>query len=138
WLGFLRPGWQGALARAARAIRRRAGMADSPVYVEGRVILLIDTPDQAYLAAGAVELTGYEATTGERLWWAWWRHHGSRRPASDRGQRHLYARAHRKRSASIQPDAQGFRQEQGRQDRAFGNYRRRRQRQDHVPHLQVR
>src|SRR6266446_4927592 len=86
------------------------GMAASPVYVEGNVVLLIDTPEQAYLAAfdagsgkqvwkterpvgflgsyttpalyepagkpaqivvaGAVELTGYQAKTGERLWWA--------------------------------------------------------------------
>jgi outer membrane protein assembly factor BamB len=86
------------------------GMAVSPVYAEGNVILLIDTPEEAYLAAydartgkqvwkkerpigflgsyatpsvyepangpaqvvvaGAVELTGYQATTGERLWWA--------------------------------------------------------------------
>ncbi|HYM11120.1 MAG TPA: PQQ-binding-like beta-propeller repeat protein, partial [Bryobacterales bacterium] len=86
------------------------GMAASPVYAEGNVVLLIDTPEQAYLAAfdaatgkqvwkadrpigflgsyttpaiykpasgptqivaaGAVELTGYQARTGERLWWA--------------------------------------------------------------------
>jgi len=86
------------------------GMAVSPVYAEGNVVLLIDTPEQAYLAAydartgkpvwkvdrpigllgsyatpalyeppsgpmqlvvaGAVELTGYQAKTGERLWWA--------------------------------------------------------------------
>ncbi len=85
------------------------GMAVSPVYAEGNVILLVDTPEQAYLAAwdarsgkqawkverpigfmgsystpslyspprgpaqvvvsGAVELTGYQAKTGERLWW---------------------------------------------------------------------
>lgn len=86
------------------------GMAVSPVYTDGRVILQIDTPEQAYLAAfdaqtgkqawkverpvgflgsystpslykpaggamqvvvaGAVELTGYDAKTGARLWWA--------------------------------------------------------------------
>ena len=86
------------------------GMAASPVYAESNVVLLIDTPEQAYLAAfdaktgkqvwkadrplgflgsyttpalykpssgpeqivvaGAVELTGYQARTGERLWWA--------------------------------------------------------------------
>ena len=86
------------------------GMAASPIYAEGNVVLLIDTPEQAYLAAfdagsgkqvwkterpvgflgsyttpalyepagkpaqivvaGAVELTGYQAKTGERLWWA--------------------------------------------------------------------
>jgi outer membrane protein assembly factor BamB len=86
------------------------GMAVSPVYTDGNVVLLIDTPEQAYLAAfnaktgkqawktdrpigflgsyatpslyaaatggaqiivaGAVELTGYQARTGERLWWA--------------------------------------------------------------------
>ena len=86
------------------------GMAESPIYAEGYVILLIDTPEQAYLAAfdaetgkqawkkerpigflgsyttpavyqpadgpaqivvaGALELTGYQARTGERLWWA--------------------------------------------------------------------
>lgn len=86
------------------------GMAVSPVYAEGNVVLLIDTPEEAYLAAfdagtgkpvwkvdrpigflgsyatpalykpsggamqivvaGAVELTGYQAKTGERLWWA--------------------------------------------------------------------
>ena len=85
------------------------GMAVSPVYADGNVVLLIDTPEQAYLAAfdsrtgkqvwkqdrplgflgsyatpsvykpaagpeqivvaGAVELTGYQANTGERLWW---------------------------------------------------------------------
>jgi len=85
------------------------GLAASPVYVDGRIALLVDTPEEAYLAAfdagtgkqiwrtdrptgvlgsyttptlyrsegtstqivvaGAVELTGYEATTGERLWW---------------------------------------------------------------------
>ena len=86
------------------------GMAVSPVYAEGNVVLLIDTPEQAYVeafdaatgksvwkrdrpigflgsyatpsvyqpksgpvqvvVAGAVELTGYQASTGERLWWA--------------------------------------------------------------------
>jgi outer membrane protein assembly factor BamB len=86
------------------------GIAVSPVYVEGNVVLLIDTPEEAFLAAfdaatgkqawkvdrpigflgsyatpalyqpagapaqivvsGAVELTGYQAKTGERLWWA--------------------------------------------------------------------
>jgi outer membrane protein assembly factor BamB len=86
------------------------GMAVSPVYAEGNVVLLIDTPEQAYLVAfdaetgkqvwkverpigflgsyvtpvlykpvngpvqiivaGAIELTGYQANTGERLWWA--------------------------------------------------------------------
>jgi outer membrane protein assembly factor BamB len=85
------------------------GMAVSPVYVEGKIVLLIDTPDEAYLAgfnavtgkqawkvgrptnilgsyatptlyirdgeqtqvvvAGAEELTGYRAKTGERVWW---------------------------------------------------------------------
>jgi outer membrane protein assembly factor BamB len=85
------------------------GMAESPVYVEGLIVLPVDTPEQAYLAAfdaetgklvwkkerpigflgayttpavykpadgptqivvaGAVELTGYQARTGERLWW---------------------------------------------------------------------
>jgi outer membrane protein assembly factor BamB len=85
------------------------GLAGSPVYVEGRLALLVDTPEEAYLAAfdavtgeqvwrserptgvlgsyatptlyvpadaptqivvaGAVELTGYEASTGKRLWW---------------------------------------------------------------------
>jgi outer membrane protein assembly factor BamB len=86
------------------------GMAVSPVYVEGQIVLLADTPDEAYLAgfnavtgkqawkvgrptnilgsyatptlyardgeqtqvvvAGAEELTGYRAKTGERVWWA--------------------------------------------------------------------
>src|SRR5215467_5995404 len=86
------------------------GMAVSPIYTDGKVILLIDTPEEAFLAAfdaasgkqlwkterpigflgsyttpiayksasgetqivvaGAVELTGYQASTGERLWWA--------------------------------------------------------------------
>jgi outer membrane protein assembly factor BamB len=86
------------------------GLAASPLYVEGKVILLVDTPEEAYLAAfdaetgkqawkaerptgvlgsyatptlftrdgepaqvivaGAMELTGYRAKTGERLWWA--------------------------------------------------------------------
>jgi outer membrane protein assembly factor BamB len=85
------------------------GIAVSPVYAEGNVVLFIDTPEQAFLAAfeaatgkqswkverpigflgsyatpsvyqplqgpaqivvaGAVELTGYQAKTGERLWW---------------------------------------------------------------------
>ena len=85
-------------------------MAVSPVYAEGNVVLCIDTPEQAYLAAfdattgkqvwkaerpigflggyatpslyqpasgpaqivvaGALQLTGYAARTGERLWWA--------------------------------------------------------------------
>lgn len=86
------------------------GMAVSPMVVEGNVIMLVDTPDEAWLAAfdtatgkqawkterpigllgsyatpsvyqpaegpaqivvaGAVELTGYQSKTGERLWWA--------------------------------------------------------------------
>jgi outer membrane protein assembly factor BamB len=86
------------------------GMAVSPIYVEGKVVLLVDTPDEAYLAgfdamtgkqdwkvgrptnilgsyatptlyfrtgeqpqivvAGAEELTGYQARTGARVWWA--------------------------------------------------------------------
>jgi outer membrane protein assembly factor BamB len=86
------------------------GMAASPVYVDGTVALLVDTAEEAYLAAfdaatgtslwktdrprgvlggyatptvdarpgrpseivvaGAVELTGYDAATGKRLWWA--------------------------------------------------------------------
>jgi outer membrane protein assembly factor BamB len=86
------------------------GMAVSPIYVEGRIVLLVDTPDEAYLAsfdaitgkqawkverltnilgsyttptlyvrtggetqivvAGADELTGYQAKTGARVWWA--------------------------------------------------------------------
>ena len=86
------------------------GMAVSPIYVEGNVVLFVDTPEEAWLAAydagsgkqvwkverpigwlgsyatpsvylpaegpaqivvaGAVELTGYQAKTGERLWWA--------------------------------------------------------------------
>ncbi len=85
------------------------GLAASPIYVDGKVVLLVDTPEEAYLAtfdaktgrrawktdrptgvlgsyatptvyaregqptqivvAGAVELTGYAAETGERLWW---------------------------------------------------------------------
>lgn len=86
------------------------GLAVSPVYVDGKIVLLVDTPEEAYIAAfdaetgepgwrterptgvlgsyatptvhsrdgeptqivvaGAVELTGYEASTGKRLWWA--------------------------------------------------------------------
>jgi outer membrane protein assembly factor BamB len=86
------------------------GMATSPVYAEGKVMLLVDTPEQAWIAAyeaksgkqawkverpmgflgsyatpslykpskgpaqlvvaGAVELTGYQIATGERVWWA--------------------------------------------------------------------
>lgn len=86
------------------------GIAASPLYVEGNVIVLIDTPEDAYMlafdaksgkqawkverpigflgsyttpvlyqpksgplqmiVAGAVELTGYQARTGEKLWWA--------------------------------------------------------------------
>ena len=86
------------------------GLAASPIYVNGKVVLLIDTPDDAYLAAfdaatgkqvwktpretgmlgsyatptlyefkdqdpqiivsGAIELTGYDSTTGRRIWWA--------------------------------------------------------------------
>jgi outer membrane protein assembly factor BamB len=85
------------------------GMAVSPIVVEGNVVLLVDTPEEAFLSAfdtrtgkqawkvdrpigwlgsyttpsiykpangpaqiivaGAVELTGYQAKTGERLWW---------------------------------------------------------------------
>jgi outer membrane protein assembly factor BamB len=86
------------------------GMAGSPVYAAAKVVLLIDTPEQATVTAydaatgkvawkkerplgflgsyttpllyepagapaqivvsGAVELTGYQVSTGERLWWA--------------------------------------------------------------------
>jgi outer membrane protein assembly factor BamB len=86
------------------------GVATSPVYAEGNVILFLDQPTESYLVAfdaangkqrwkverpsgflggystpslyqpkngpqqlivaGAVELTGYQAKTGERLWWA--------------------------------------------------------------------
>lgn len=86
------------------------GMAVSPLYAEGNVVMLIDTPEEAFLlafdaktgkqvwkvdrpvgflgsyatpsiynpprgpaqiiVAGANELTGYQARTGERLWWA--------------------------------------------------------------------
>jgi outer membrane protein assembly factor BamB len=86
------------------------GLASSPIVVDDRVVLLIDTPEDAHVAAfdvtggkplwktnrpvgvlggyttptvvsrpgrsselvvaGAVELTGYDAATGERLWWA--------------------------------------------------------------------
>lgn len=85
------------------------GMAVSPIFAEGNVVLQIDTPETSYLAAynarsgkqawktdrpvgflgaystpsiyrpangptqiivaGSVELTGYQAKTGERLWW---------------------------------------------------------------------
>ena len=85
------------------------GLAASPVYVDGRIAVLVDTPEEAYLSAfsaetgerlwrverpmsflgsyatpvvwtpegqatqivvvGAVELTGYDAATGKRLWW---------------------------------------------------------------------
>ena len=85
------------------------GLAASPVFVDGRVVLFVDTPEEAYLSAfdadtgqqvwrtprptgvlgsyatptlwvpeagptqivvaGAMELTGYEAQTGRRLWW---------------------------------------------------------------------
>ena len=86
------------------------GMAVSPIVVAGNVVLLVDTPEEAWLVAydaatgkqawkverpigwlggyatpsvyqpkdgpeqivvaGAVELTGYNARTGERIWWA--------------------------------------------------------------------
>jgi outer membrane protein assembly factor BamB len=86
------------------------GLASSPVHVDGKVVLLVDTPVDAYLeafdartgrrmwraeratgvlgsyatpttfapaggapqivVAGAGELTGYDAASGERLWWA--------------------------------------------------------------------
>ena len=86
------------------------GLAASPVYVDGAIVLLVDTPEEAYIAAfnaetgelrwrterptgvlgsyatptvhsrdgdptqivvaGSVELTGYETSTGKRLWWA--------------------------------------------------------------------
>jgi outer membrane protein assembly factor BamB len=86
------------------------GVAVSPIYAEGNIILLIDAPQDAYLVAfdaatgkqvwkrerptgflgsyatpslykpadgplqvivaGAMELTGYQAKTGERIWWA--------------------------------------------------------------------
>jgi outer membrane protein assembly factor BamB len=108
-LGYGRDGeelWQTPLGPFASV----QGLASSPVHVDGRVVLLVDTPEDAYLAAfdaatgkpvwkterptgvlgsyatptvytppgeipqvvvaGAVELTGYHAGTGERLWWA--------------------------------------------------------------------
>lgn len=37
------------------------GMATSPVYVGGKVLLLVDTPDEAFLAA-------YHAETGKQVW----------------------------------------------------------------------
>lgn len=37
------------------------GMAASPLYVEGKVVLLIDTPEQAFIAA-------YDAKTGKQAW----------------------------------------------------------------------
>jgi outer membrane protein assembly factor BamB len=66
------------------------GLASSPVSVDGKVVLLVDTPQDAHvvafdaetgrvawkvdrpqvIVAGAVELTGYSAATGERLFWA--------------------------------------------------------------------
>jgi outer membrane protein assembly factor BamB len=86
------------------------GLASSPLHVDGRVVLVIDTPEEAFVAAfdggtgkplwkterptgvlgsyatpavharpgrsselvvaGSVELTGYDAATGKRLWWA--------------------------------------------------------------------
>jgi outer membrane protein assembly factor BamB len=85
------------------------GMAVSPVYAEGNVILLVDTPEQAWIgaydaksgkqkwkvdrpigflgsyatpsvyknkgrteviAAGALQLTSYDAKTGDKIWWA--------------------------------------------------------------------
>lgn len=86
------------------------GIATSPLYTDGNVVVLIDTPDEAYMVAfdaksgkrawkvdrpvgflgsystpslyqpktgpaqivvaGALELTGYQARTGEKLWWA--------------------------------------------------------------------
>jgi outer membrane protein assembly factor BamB len=86
------------------------GLASSPILVDDKVVLLIDTPENAYIAAfdgatgkqiwkterdtgvlgsyatptvdsttnkspviivaGAVELTGYDAASGERIWWA--------------------------------------------------------------------
>jgi outer membrane protein assembly factor BamB len=95
--------WQTPLGPFASA----QGLSSSPIIANGNVIVLIDTPEQAYLAAfdsktgkqvwktereagvlgsyatptldlhnniiivaGAVELTGYDAKTGERLWWA--------------------------------------------------------------------
>lgn len=85
------------------------GMAVSPVYADGNVILLVDTPEQAWIGAydaksgkqvwkaerpigflgsyatpslhrnkgrtevivaGALELTSYDAKTGDKIWWA--------------------------------------------------------------------
>ena len=86
------------------------GLAASPLFVEGKIVLLVDTPEEAYLeafdastgrrawrterpvgvlgsyatptlytgkgeptqivVAGATELTGYQAKSGEKLWWA--------------------------------------------------------------------
>jgi outer membrane protein assembly factor BamB len=37
------------------------GLAASPVYVSGKVVLLVDTPEEAYLSA-------YDADTGEPVW----------------------------------------------------------------------
>jgi outer membrane protein assembly factor BamB len=86
------------------------GVAASPLYVNRKVVLFIDTPEEAYLSAydsatgkllwktdrepgvlgsystptsltlkngppqiivaGAIELTGYDSSTGKRIWWA--------------------------------------------------------------------
>jgi outer membrane protein assembly factor BamB len=37
------------------------GMAVSPIYVDGRIVLLVDTPDEAYLAS-------FDAVTGKQAW----------------------------------------------------------------------
>jgi outer membrane protein assembly factor BamB len=37
------------------------GLATSPIHVEGRVVLLVDTPEEAYLAA-------FDAATGRQVW----------------------------------------------------------------------
>jgi len=37
------------------------GLAASPVFVDGRVVLLVDTPEEAYLCA-------FDADTGQQVW----------------------------------------------------------------------
>jgi outer membrane protein assembly factor BamB len=153
------------------------GMAVSPIYAQGNVVLLIDTPEEAFLAAfdaatgkqawkvdrpigflgsystpvlyeppggpaqivvaGAAELTGYQASTGERLWWARGVTNAPAAPPLIAGDS-IYTLEPTGNGAALQPDARRVRQEQEWQDRALGGYRRRDQRQDHVPDLQVR
>ena len=43
------------------AVWRHSGHGAIAIYVEGNIVLLVDTPEQAYLAA-------FDASTGKQAW----------------------------------------------------------------------